>query len=750
MTWMAKLYETYEQIANNREINATLEPYFHNEFPFHVEIVLDKNGKYLKGRARSLVRCIKTRDKVVYRGTPTIITITPKSLTGRTSGSAPYPLNERIQYVAKNYKEYGGKKKGYFEDYFSQLKNWEEMSGSPKLTAIKRYVEKEDLIKDLASEGLLFLDKTGKLINKWGQFASSLKNEIDERWLEKFLTLKDVREKRDFIEDWLGCAKGKTKELMKIINGIPPKKLCYDSIRKTCVRFVDASDFKPDILRIQGFEDQGNTMIRWSVEIEGEPNSNTWGDEELISSWLKLQHSDENANLSKENFCQILGKKMPTVTKHPKAISPAENQAKLISSPTDKSYLTYLGKFQTASQAVGISFEASHKAHNALRWLIKRQGYTTNAQTVVAWAVSGKPIPKPLTDTVSLGFDLDKLEEVSAIESRQNEITTLDHSRNLGQDFALKLKHYMQGYHAKLKPTESIVIMAIDSATPGRLGITYYRDFIAKDYLKNLEDWHHKFAWYQRASNEQKEKYGKAWFMSAPSPWAILNAAYGDIIKSNETLKKNLYERLIPCIVENRPFPYDLVNLSIHQAGNRNNSEQWEWERNDGVACALFRGFFNLHTKHNLRRDYPMALDTEYRSRDYLYGRLLAVAECIEEMAMFIAGEPARSTQAGRLMQRFSDHPASTWLLIEKGIVPYQERLKSKIAPLEAAYKRLFDDVCDAFDIGDFNSKERLSGEYLLGFHCQRKWLRDYKLEKGKWVLKTNSELSTEIKQGGE
>jgi CRISPR-associated protein Csd1 len=271
---------------------------------------------------------------------------------------------------------------------------------------------------------------------------------------------------------------------------------------------------------------------------------------------------------------------------------------------------------------------------------------------------------------------------------------------------------------------------------------------MARDYLKHLESWHQQFAWFQRASKEKKSKYGKPWFLSAPSPWAIINAAYGDIIKSNETLKKNLYERLIPCIVEKREFPYDLVNLAVHRASNRNNCAHWEWESNLGVACGLFRGFFNRHPDHNLRRDYPMALDTKYESRDYLYGRLLAIAEHIEEMAMFVAGESPRSTQASRLMQRFSDHPASTWLLIEKGLVPYQDRLRSKLAPLEAAYRRLIDDVCNIFEINDFNAKEKLSGEYLLGFHCQRKWLREHKLEKGQWILKPDSNMENENQQG--
>lgn len=138
-----------------------------------------------------------------------------------------------------------------------------------------------------------------------------------------------------------------------------------------------------------------------------------------------------------------------------------------------------------------------------------------------------------------------------------------------------------------------------------------------------------------------------------------------------------------------------------------------------------------------------MSLDTQCKSRDYLFGRLLAVAERIEETAMWTASEPSRSTHASRLMQRFADRPASTWLNIHKNLVPYQQRLKAKLPPLGEAYNRLLDEISDAFINADFVSEKRLSGEYLLGFHCQRKWLREHKLKEGQWVAKQSDEFET-------
>lgn len=220
---------------------------------------------------------------------------------------------------------------------------------------------------------------------------------------------------------------------------------------------------------------------------------------------------------------------------------------------------------------------------------------------------------------------------------------------------------------------------------------------------------------------------------------------------------------LLPCIADGRPLPRDIVDLAVQRASNRNikrlgekystaASELNEWLSDLCVACALYRGFHHPERQPDSRkwREYSMSLDINHDGRDYLYGRLLAVAERIEEMAMFVAKEPSRTTHASRLMQRFSDRPASTWLNIEHAIIPYQQRLHIKMPPLGSAYKRLLDDIADAFDRNEFASDKRLSGEYLLGFHCQRKWLRDHKLEKGQWVAKSPEEPELTVFEGEE
>ena len=113
-----------------------------------------------------------------------------------------------------------------------------------------------------------------------------------------------------------------------------------------------------------------------------------------------------------------------------------------------------------------------------------------------------------------------------------------------------------------------------------------------------------------------------------------------------------------------------------------------------------------------------MALEEDRTSRDYLYGRLLALADNLEEWALKQSGEQ-RQTNAIRLMQRFSERPFSTWRVIELSLAPYKARLGRQ------GNRRVnqISEVMALFETDDFVSDKKLSGEFLLGYHCQKQAL---------------------------
>ena len=123
-----------------------------------------------------------------------------------------------------------------------------------------------------------------------------------------------------------------------------------------------------------------------------------------------------------------------------------------------------------------------------------------------------------------------------------------------------------------------------------------------------------------------------------------------------------------------------------------------------------------------------MALETDRTTRDYLYGRLLAIAERIEGQALYV-GKEERGTNVAKLMQRFADHPYSTWLSIELALTPYKTRLHSKSPGFLVVMEKQLDEVHSLFQSQDFLNNQRLSGEFLLGYHCQRRELWKERME---------------------
>jgi CRISPR-associated protein Csd1 len=402
----------------------------------------------------------------------------------------------------------------------------------------------------------------------------------------------------------------------------------------------------------------------------------------------------------------VTGEMLPCATNHPKRLRHGADGAKLISSNDNKSGYTFRGRFELPEHAYGVGSSTTQKAHNTLRWLIARQGNKNGDQAIVAWAVSGQPVPPVVAGSDELHRFLEQAgAPPPAIPANvvPSLATMAGYKGDAGQLFAKQIRSVVQGYAAKLNDREDILIMALDSATPGRMAIAYYRELHASEFLARIQSWHEHTAWPQNMGKDRK-------FIGAPAPRDIAEAAYGRRV--DEKLKKSTVERLLPCIVDGRPIPRDLVTACVQQTANRAGKEHWEWERCLGIACALIRG-------SRRKENYSMSLEEDRHSRDYLFGRLLAIAEKIEGYALYLAKEN-RDTNAGRLMQRFSDHPAATWRTIEIALRPYMQRLQGSRPAALYVWKRLLDDVISRFRGDDFIRPGRLDAEFLLGYHCQR------------------------------
>lgn len=623
MSWIQKLYETYEHSAGHEpEGFEPLMPICHTTQQAQIEIVLDANGFF-------------KRAAVIEKTQGTTMIPCTEGSAGR-AGSKPvnHPLCDKLQYVAKDFVAFGGEVTSGFskepeapyQGYLAAMSAWAASAWPhPKLTAVLRYVEKGAVVQDLIQAGILPVGQDGKLVKSWN----------------------------------------------------------------------DETNPAPAIFKvIQNTQAPEDAFVRWRVEsAPDDPLSATWQDKNLIASWVTYyQHAQELFGI-----CMVTGQESALAIQHPAKLRHAGDKAKLISA-NDSSGYTFRGKFIEAEEVVSVGFNVTQKAHNALRWLLAHQGYRKGDQAIVSWAISGVLLPDPIKNSFDLlGLDSSDIDESST-------------SISTDQHFALRLKRAIAGYGAKLDPKEDVLVMGLDSATPGRMAISFYRELKGSDFLTRIEAWHSRYAWHQNYGKETR-------FIGTPAPPDIAEAAYGR--RLDEKLRSATVERLLPCIIDGWDVPLDLVQSTTRRATNRIGLDRWEWEKILGIACALFKGY---HTERN----YQMSLEMERKSRDYLYGRLLAIADSIEGYALSASDEgKKRETTAGRLMQRFADRPFSTWRTIELALKPYEARMQTgSDRSVAVLFKRrkLLDDVMSSLDaLGERTSDAPLSGEFLLGYHSQRK-----------------------------
>lgn len=600
--------------SNDNEV--PLLPICHTTQKAQIEIVINAEGDFQRARvipkneARTIIPCTE-------------------SSGGRTSGEAPHPLCDKLQYLALDYSSRTGNEKQYTSSYITQLEDWcNSKFSDSKIAAVLKYIKKGSIIEDLINYQVLIAAEDGKLLSKW-----------------------EKKKKED------------TPKIFEVLSS------------------------------------QDDAFVRWVVEIPGDPETKVWHDKTLWDKWIRYYTSTKK----EKSLCYVTGEKDFTAEQHPAKLRNDGDKAKLISS-NDSSGFTFRGRFLTANQATVVGFETTQKAHFALRWLISRQGYRKGDQAIVAWATSGVPIPKPTDDPLSiLGNDELLTDELSAVST--------------AQDVAIKLKKKIAGYGNNLGDTTDVVVMGLDSATPGRLAITYYRELTGSDFLQRINEWHESCAWIHNYGSIEvrDEKSGKTKkryvpFIGAPAPSDITEAVYGRRV--DDKLRKVTVGRILPCIIDGQQIPHDLVESAVRRASNRISMEKWEWEKTLSIACALYK-------KYNRKENFLMALDENRKTRDYLYGRLLALAESLEQWALSLSHEN-RETNAARLMQRFAERPYSTWRTIELSLAPYKARLGGK----SIKRQRIIDEVIASFNPQDFISDKRLSGEFLLGYHCQREALR--------------------------
>lgn len=641
MSWLLNLYETYEsnldrvgEVALRNDREYTLLPVSHTTQNAHIEVLVTEEGEFHSATV------------IDKSNASTLIPCTEKSASRAGAVIAPYPLHDKLSYVAGDFVAYGGKIKGEepFETYIHELQNWVESPyAHPKVISIYRYLSKRSLIRDLVNKHILAVDEHNCLIEKWDK-------QYDVLYPEK-------------------------PAIFGVVAG-----------------------------------DQTSAFVRFNVYTPDRILTDVWKDREVYDSFIAYYKE----RLGDEDICYVTGKTLPSTDRHANKIRNAADKAKLISA-NDTTGFTFRGRFVQSKDAASISYEVSQKAHNALKWLIIRQGKTIDDRVFLVWGNDALYIPDPSEDTFALDPEA---------------IPDVVHKSNTNEALAHEVAKALDGYKNKLGDgmashfQSAVNILVLDSATTGRMAVLYFRNMNKELYLDRLAKWHTTCVWLHRYRKNDKNEFVA--FYGAPATKDIAFAAYGP--RAGDKIVKGLMERMLPCIVDGTRVPLDIITSVMNRTSNPVAMENWEWEKTLSIACALINKDLT-----DRQEGIGLALDEKCEDRSYLFGRLLAVADVLERRAL--GREEKRATNAIRYMNAFSKHPERTWRIIQESLQPYQARLGR-----DATYwTKIIDEIGFKFKPEDFSNRP-LSGKYLLGFYSQRHILYQGKNSENTAAAEVNSE----------
>lgn len=438
-------------------------------------------------------------------------------------------------------------------------------------------------------------------------------------------------------------------------------------------------------LRQAGIDAEEKAMVCWVVNGLGETlNGPCWTDRTLMNAFIDYYR--EKRTDTPPALCMISGELEMPAGQHPKGIVPISGNAKLISA-NDSSGFTYRGRFDDAAQAATVGYAASQKAHSVLRWLVANQSVSFGGRTFLCWNPQGIQVPR-----------------VTGPMGRRS--GTAQRAANPSQ-YQKQLREALSGWKEDLPQSAGVVIAAFDAATTGRLAVTYYNELLASDFLDRLHDWEVSCCW-------EDGPYG----IQSPSLFQIVSWAFGTPrngkAEMDDRILSQQMQRLVACRVDKAPFPLDIERALAEKASHLLLYEGENRQKLLFTACAAIRKY---HCDH-LKEEWDMALDKNCSDRSYLFGRLLAIADAIENNTY--TDEDRRETNAIRMQKAFTLRPMTTWSALWDKLRPYNKRLAQSKPGLYRYYHSVIDDILNRLSPFDPTLNQKLNDIYLLGYSHQR------------------------------
>ena len=451
---------------------------------------------------------------------------------------------------------------------------------------------------------------------------------------------------------------------------------------------ADSENGKLDTTIKIGGIPQEDCFVRFIVQTK-EGICRTWEDTSLYDSFIGFNSAENGSG----ELCYATGEMKTLTYKHPSKIRNSGDKAKLISS-NDESGFTYRGRFLNKEQALSVSYEFSQKMHNALKWLIKRQGISFDSLTLVTWQSSLEKLPEPTRSLFD--FDDDEPEQVQYDPKRY---------------FSERLQKLILGYKDSFNEGDKVMILGLDAATTGRLSISVYAELEKSVFYTNLAKWHEQTAWLRFNGKKGRSEINSFGFYDIAV--CAFGTEQGGRLECDKKVLKDIVLRLLPCTAEGKRLPTDIVYALRNKA-----SQPLSYEQNGNhrriveTACGMIRkAQLDSENTRFYKGEIKMAYDPTNTDRSYLFGCLLAIADKAESDTY--DKNEKRITNARRYWNAFSSRPYQTWKIIAERLEPYLEKDRR----IMVKYTKHLNEIMAKMSPEVFSDNSSLSPMYLIGFH---------------------------------
>lgn len=406
-------------------------------------------------------------------------------------------------------------------------------------------------------------------------------------------------------------------------------------------------------------------------------------------------------------------------------------------SANDDAGFTYRGRIAAVGGVPVLSCASSSKLHNMLAWLMQQSMKGEGASFRLFPYFSDKTVDYVIWTPTAKGMQ----EDDGFGQGTEYDMT------DLGASLAPYARKLIYGNYSVGSPADTSRAYIIGLAYPvkGRASVVYYASLDKSDILHNGLKWHDSLKYPMYTKNGVVDKSPDMRDMAklvAMLPKNDMSRRSVKLDASAQVVVSRALDTMRSCLLAGKVLPQQLAVAILRNActlirdGSKETTNQF-W-RELHIACCVAKCYYQ-----QMKMEVPMHLDTTITDRSYLYGRLLALAECAEKYTLR-ESKKKRTTNAERLWNNFVSAPSTSWNFLVAKLQPYLDAMPEAVRDY---YKSAITEVTNTFSTpSEFISNKRLDPMYFIGYTNQVSYEaeRVRKLAEAKKNRKTEADAACE------